>query len=205
MSDGYDLIAEAVADGRLRRDEVDIVRRLHDMERRNIHVSGGDPDDDTTWLEDCLEELPADRAAHYDASRGVPVAASADQDMGDAEFAHLFPPTAVGSERLAASAGPWGSGDPVNWAVRTGRLTPTSAAEWRGYLARDPAGTMATLTRLTPFGELVQASSGSDDDTHGLLYRPDGSYAPPTTVAIQASADDELTDAEWAALFGPRA
>src|SRR5215207_516644 len=108
--------------------------------------------------------------------------------------------------------GPWGTGDPVQWAVDTGRLLPKSAAAWQSDYRRDPAGIGQTLASLSPvlvdtypeqYSERVVASarasmhqprsrSGSDGPyavnplSNGLRPRPvmasAGSAAPAPTL-----------------------
>jgi hypothetical protein len=59
-------------------------------------------------------------------------------------------------QRVVAAGGPWGDGDPVQWALDTGRVHPRGAAAWRADYRRDPLGIGRLLTELAP----VLAESG---------------------------------------------
>lgn len=57
----------------------------------------------------------------------------------------------VAARALAlADARPWGNSDPITWAVNSGRLAATSAAEWRGYLTSTPDLARPLLAVLEP-------------------------------------------------------
>lgn len=57
----------------------------------------------------------------------------------------------VAARALAlADTRPWGSGDPITWAVNSGRLAPTSGPEWRGYLGSTPELALPLLAVLEP-------------------------------------------------------
>jgi hypothetical protein len=79
---------------------------------------------------------------------------------------------AAARDRATPSAtAPWGDGDPVAWAFDTGRITASSAPEWRARLAGDRAGTSATLRSLAP---VLAAGVGRVPDVAASPPRPKG-------------------------------
>lgn len=107
-------------------------------------------------------------------------------------------------------AGPWGTADPIAWALSTGRLHPDSAERWAVDLKQDPRGTAAVLASLFPAGAVVakmnaaleqaeRSHDAAEDAELGGLFPPrDRLMSRPTLDPIDL---DEPPD--FAGLFPP--
>lgn len=108
---------------------------------------------------------------HADAARllGLPATATEEQVL------------AALRQRVQASARPWGSGDPVDWAVRGERIAASSADWWRTRHREDPAGVERTLMQLHPVTGLhwLTAAAARIDDEDDELDREIAHLSPP--------------------------
>ncbi|MEW2382318.1 hypothetical protein AB0873_09530 [Micromonospora sp. NPDC047707] len=72
----------------------------------------------------------------------------------------------------AAAAKPWRDGDPITWAVATGRITVEGAEKWRTYVHADPDVGLPVLAalepvldpRLTAMAAALTTSSADEDE-----------------------------------------
>lgn len=127
--------------------------------------------------------------------------------IADAAVLFGLPATATEDEVLAAirdrqvqaarPPGPWGSGDPVAWALTTGRVTASSADFWRARHRTDPADVEATLVQLYPvLGATIAAGAvpahNEAADAYSALYAT-GTTAGPRSIAAAGYAGRQPT------------
>lgn len=89
-------------------------------------------------------------------------------------------PRTVQPQPIAASAAqpqPWGDGDPIEWAVRTGRLVAASAGEWRADLQHNRTDTEHWLSRLAPANWLATEAVNAGSTVPTGARRPGAAYA----------------------------
>jgi hypothetical protein len=87
--------------------------------------------------------------------------------------------------------GPWGDGDPIQWAVTSGRLTASSVPQWRRDYQRDPAGIAAILPQLAASEFLAEEQGGqrvaASARRVGAVTRPGGQVG---AYALNPLVDD---------------
>jgi hypothetical protein len=205
----FDPVAAALANGQIAAHEVDLARRLVQVE---ADESGDDPGD--TIVAAYLNDLPVVARPVAASGRADADANSAYQELFgdlDREIDRLTPPDQRAGhstpQPVAAAAGPWGYGDPISWGIATGRLMPADRPQWTANFANDPAGTAALLPFLTPAAPAVRiaASAPAVDDEYSTLFGGDEldrevqRLSPPQPVQASGAEDGP---SEYGLLYG---